>query len=182
MFSKVPLQWDINKCAPASSKVYTGLEWHSPCSTSIGYLLMCSYNSRGVHRSGVMFSDVPLQLDIYWYVPVSSEMYTGLEWCFPSSTSTGYLLMYSCVSKVHRSGVMSPNVPLQLHINKYVLVSLKVCTGSEWCSPRFHFNGISTNVLLPLQRCTQVWSDIIHVLQSPGFHFNGILSNVFLSL
>jgi hypothetical protein len=81
------------------------------------------------------------------------------------STSIGDLLMCSCISKVHRSGAMSSNVPLQLHINKFVLMSLKVCIGLEWCSPRFHFNGISKKFLMPLQRCTQAQSDILHVLQ-----------------
>ena len=127
MFSRAPLQWNISKYVPTSLKVGTGPEW---CSLMFHFnwisldVFLCH------RRCAQVQSDVlhdPLQLlDIYWCVPVSSEVCTGPEWCPP-------MFHYNCIS-----------------INKFVLMSLKVSTSLEWHSPRSHFNGISINVFLPL--------------------------------
>jgi hypothetical protein len=54
----------------------------------------------------VISSKVPLQLDLNKVVLLPPELYTLPELCLLSSASMAFLLMCSCFSEVHRSGVL----------------------------------------------------------------------------
>src|ERR1700761_1988649 len=92
--------------------------------TSMGYQQMYSCLPKGVHRSRVILLNVLLS-----YLSICSRVSkVHRSRVILSSVLLSHLVLWS---KVHSSGVMSFNVPLQLHINKFVCMSSKVCTGPE---------------------------------------------------
>ena len=188
MSSNVLLQLHINMF----SCFWMYAQIQSDVFTSMGYQQMYSCLPKGVHRSRVILLNV-----LRSYLSICSRVSkVHRSRVILSSVLLSHLVLWS---KVHSSGVMSFNVPLQLHINKFVCMSSKVCTGPEWCSLMFHVNGISKNVFLPLYKCAQIRSDVLQFFTSMEsllmcscifkvhrsgemFHFNWISINLFSCL